>query len=144
MTHQRTTIRNALVTLLDTGSIVASGKVFSNRPGTIWEESLPEIYIFNQPEDSSRHEFGDQSNDLMRDFQVAVTVIATNADGESLDDTLDGLAESIEDALKADDTWNGTVTDAFLSRTETEINEDSGGKKPMGAARLTYTCRYFA
>jgi hypothetical protein len=138
VTHQRKTIRDAVVTLLDTGTIVASGKVFSNRAVNVKDSDLPVLNVYTQQETSSVLEFC--STKLDRSLSLVVEAVAKVTTQESLDDTLDALCEEIEAALSASSSWNGTVFESFLSGTSIEIERD--GETYIGRALLTYDVRY--
>lgn len=138
MTHKRKQIRDAIVSILDTGTIVASGKVTSNRSLPYNDDNFPEIHVANVSEESERYQLKD--NSLLRDAEVSIKAFATQSTDETLDDTLDSLAESIETAMKADDSLGGYAQDSFLSSTEFETSSE--GSKPAGFVSLNYTVRY--
>lgn len=140
MTHPRKTIRDAVVGLLNTGTIVASGRVYSNRSRPIWEESLPEINVYSRSEESTVDEMGSPPT-LLRTLELLIEVTAVDTDDETLDDTLDALAKKIEDALKVDPTWGvGAVGNSTL--TGTEFSSSSEGEQPIGSATLIYSVNY--
>jgi hypothetical protein len=138
MTHQRKTIRDAIVSMLDDGSIVASGKVFSNRSLKVWKQELPVLNVFTSSETAEPYELC--NGQLDRTLIVVIEATASDVDDESIDDVLDALAEEIENKLDADPTLSGSVVDSIL--TQTEISSSSEGDRPTGSITLTYNARY--
>lgn len=138
MTHQRKTIRDAIVAALDDGSIVASGKVYSNRALSNWESSLPIINVINESETSEPEVVTNTT--LFRNLTISITAYAKNAADESLDDSLDALAELIESKMTDDPTIGDTVLDSNLS--ETQMGSNAEGGIPLGAIQLIYSAMY--
>lgn len=140
MAHKRKTIRDAVVTLLDTGTIVASGKVYSNRALSVAAGDLPVLNVYTESETSEIFEVSQKT--LQRELTLVVEATAAQVSDATLDDTLDDLADEIETALKADQSWAGLVMDSFLSGTELAI-EQGDNALALGRIRLSYTVRYF-
>jgi hypothetical protein len=138
MTHRRKTIRDAVVTLLDTGAIVTSGRVYSNRSLPVGESDLPVLLVYTQSETSGALDLS--SKTLSRQLTIVVEAVAKDVNDATLDDTLDALAEAVETALQADSAWNGTVFDSTLIATDIDLERN--GDVPLGRIRLTYQARY--
>ncbi len=138
MTHKRKTIRDAVVTLLDTGTIVASGRVYSNRAISVKPGDFPVINVSTLSETSQPIDFS--TKQLQRVLTLQVEAVAKDTAEATIDDTLDTLAEGIESALRADSAWNGTVFDATLVATSQALDTD--GEYPLGRVLMTYTARY--
>lgn len=140
MAHQRKTIRDAVASVLSAGNtIVAAGKVYSNRGLNVWAEDLP---VVNVTTDSETAEVFETCNKkYQRDLTIVIEAVATQVGDATIDDTLDDLADKIERAMKADATWNGTVFDSSL--TTTTLSIDADGEKFVGRAQLTYSARYY-
>lgn len=140
MTHRRKTIRDAVVALLDTGTIVASGKVYSNRTLRVAAADAPYVNVYTQSETSQPLNITGKT--LARVLTISIEAVAKDFSDATLDDTLDTLAEGIETALRADEAWAGSVFDSTLIGTEIETSDE--GDTPLGRIRLTYSARYRA
>lgn len=139
MTHPRTLIRAALKSLLDDGSIVPSGRVYTDRSIGIEDDALPAINITQGDENSARFEHSGEQ--LRRHPQILVEGILKSSDWDDVDDDLDALAKKIEDKVKTDTRLNGTCEDIYLSRTQPTHEADAA--YPVGRILLTFTVEYF-
>lgn len=140
MTHQRKTIRDAVVSILNTATIVASGKVYSNRELSSEVADLPTLNVFTLPEQSSPRDM--TTKILKRQLDVTIELQATGTTDALTDDVIDGYADQIESALKADQTWSGTVVQSDLKSSEW-TRDDKGGEASIGILRLKYQAVYF-
>lgn len=130
MAHVRAQIRNAVVTAV-TG-LGATVKATRKWPTNVSE--LPRIHVYTLSE-----EMDDGSTTTQfRRLSLAVEIIASAAE-ETLDDTLDAFAVSVETALESN-TLGGLVLDCRL--TGTEIAIDSSGQETVGSAGLTFDALY--
>jgi len=135
MTHERTTIRNAIVTQLINASITGVGSnVFPTRFKPVFKNKMPLITVYTLSEDVV-----DNSKAVRFDRELTVLVEAYEEDSATTrtDEGLDNLAEEIEDALK-DFKPNCKTID--LVRTEIGIDSDSDTQ--IGVVRLIYIIRY--
>lgn len=138
MTHRRTTIRNAIKTLLDDTTIVAAGKVFTTRSTSFEADSLPVLNILQGPESASRPELAGEH--LMRTSIVDVEIVAKGSATE-IDVTLDELAEEVEAKMKTDSSLGEEVLDCVLQKTSApEFNTES--QTPFGRVTLSYAVQY--
>jgi hypothetical protein len=135
MSHQRQTIREALVTMLS-GNTDAGTEVYANRAAIIWREELPLIQIFTRNETATRRSINSQQS--IRTLTLSVEVFAEAND--NLDDTLDTISKQIEDIIAANPSLSGTANGSLL--TDTEINLDSVGEKLVGKLTLTFETKY--
>lgn len=140
MTHQRTTIRSAVIQLLANAGIVGTGKVFDQRSLAILDSDLPVIVVETLPEQSAYRDL--TTGVLDRTLDVTVELLASNVDDSLVADTVDGYAAQIEAALSADSGWGGNVYEQHL--TSTELEKDSHGQIPVGRLKLKYQAKYFA
>jgi len=138
MAHARKVIRDQVVTALANAAIVGAGKVYSNRALSVPESDLPVLNVFAASEASAPQDLSTKK--LTRELDLVVELTAAAATDETIDDVLDGYAETIESTMSA--FWSAADFDAHLSGTE--IISEAGGEKPMGSIRLTYTARYHA
>lgn len=140
MTHQRKTIRDEVVALLSAGNaIVPAGNVHKNRDQPLTVADLPAIVVYTLPEQS--RSLDSTSTTLLRTLEVNVELHAAVKPDESTDDAIDAYCDQIEAALKADQSWGGTVTASDLKSTEW-TKDDQGGEAPIGTLRLKYIATY--
>ena len=130
MAHVRAQIRDAVVTAV-TG-LGATVKTTRRYPTNVVE--LPRIHVYTMSEDVVRGSMTTQH----RQLSLAVEIIAT-ATEETLDDTLDNLAASVETALERN-SLGGLVKSLWL--TTTLVEADSSGASPVGGCRLTFLAEY--
>lgn len=143
MTHQRKEIRDAIVSILSGASIVAAGRVYSNRTLTLDydQDEIPAINVTTLPETSSVDEFSGASG-LMRELTVTIEAVVASRDNETIDDAMDEIAEKIEIAMESDQSLSGNVIDSYLTGTDGDIESD--GNVTLAYVRLEYLVRYQA
>lgn len=135
MSHKRTTIRNAVVTML-TGSTTAGSNVYANRMTRNWTSELPAILIYMLDETNVPRDV--RSNQYIRTLQLLIeirTQATTNVDTD-----IDDIALEVEDLIKADQSLTGNALAAIL--TSTEVTLDSESELETGVAVLTYEVKY--
>ena len=133
MAHVRAQIRDAVATALTgLGATVIKSRFFPND-----EASLPVflVYTVNEAVDLG---MASGSDTMFRRLSVIVDASAID-DEQTLDDTLDNFAVSIETAL-AGNTYSSIALDTDL--TSTEINTSTEGRQPLGTVRLTFEVLY--
>lgn len=140
MTHQRQIIRDAVISLLEGAAIVSGGRVYSNRNLAVDATNLPAITVYTLPEESVT--FEDGVSKLQRTLQVNIELMASSKDAELTDDVIDGFADQIEGALKADQSWNGSVMESNLIGTDW-VKDDRGGDASIGTLHMRYSALYF-
>lgn len=138
MTHRRKEIRDRAVAVLAAADIVADGRVVSNRLIAAHEDNLPMINVLSADEAEQIQEVSGAG--LIRTLQLAIEITAKTADGETIDDALDALAEDVEDAMEGDPTLSQLAIDCTLASTA--IATDVSGHYSLGRIRLTYQTRY--
>ncbi len=132
MAHVRAQIRDAIVTAVTgLGATVKATRKFPTNAA-----ELPRIHVYSMSEriDDAPSNLGTQG----RVLSVMIEVVATGAE-TTLDDTIDDFCVSIENALESSK-LSGLALNTAL--TTTEIDVDSTGKEPIGAARLTFEVIY--
>lgn len=134
---KRSEIRAKLVELISQNTM-AEDRVYGNRARSVWPEELPLIAIYTRNETCT--EFEKSPRTLKREALVAIECIA-KAD-ESLDDTLDQMAEEVEAAIGSDESLGDVCSDCILQDTETTLSAD--GNTMFGSAVLTYRVTYFS
>ena len=122
--------------LLNTTS--AGANVYSGRTTPLWQAELPAILIYTREEPSERLDRGGEK--LLRNCQVAIEARVRLPADSSLDDTLDDLAQEIEDKIEADETLGGLALHSTLLNTEIDVTAE--GERELGAIRLTYAMAY--
>lgn len=138
MTHRRKEIRDAVVTLLGNASVVASGRVYSNRNLAVESDLLPVLNVYTADEGEQVLDVTGAS--LIRTMPLIVEIRAKAANNATIDDTLDALADSVETAMESDPTLGGLATDITLESTSLAASAE--GDYSVGRARLTYRTRF--
>jgi uncharacterized protein YgbK (DUF1537 family) len=135
--HKRSELRSAVVTAL-TGATAAGSRVFGDRALDLWATELPAILVYAREEQSERMHVS--SDTLKRRAKFSIEAIAQGND--SLDQTLDDMAEAIEATINADPTLAEETISTTLTQTELLVDDD--GEKTIGAVRMTYEILYQA
>lgn len=135
MPHSRQTIRGAVVTML-TGTTNAGANIYANRETALWSSELPAILVsFTSetavPEDASNRRF-------IRTLEMQVKVFAKGNTG--LDDSLDTIAQQVENIIAANYSLSGTALGSIYTGTQIEIEAD--GEVLVGIATLTFDVKY--
>jgi hypothetical protein len=137
MASQRKLIRAQIVSVLKAGSTLAGQNVFPNRWLPTWETELPAIFVYTG--DEPCEVFVDAPRELERRTQIVVELIV--AGDSSLDDTLDDLADVVEDLIAVDAQLAETAADAVLKGSELEMF--SNGDALMGSLKLTWEVTWY-
>jgi hypothetical protein len=133
--HKRQSIRTAVQTMLS-GHTDVGTSVFANRVSAFWREELPCISIFTKDEQSQPRDLSGRQS--IRNLTLAIEVrIEVN---ENLDDSLDTIANQIEDIISADTSLMGQASGA--QETSTVLDVSVEGDKQIGLLTLTYTVTY--
>jgi len=130
MAHIRAQIRDAAVAAL--AGLGATVK--STRFAPTNASQLPRFHVYTV----SENVVGGTLDKQIRVLSLAVEVIATGHE-ETLDDTLDDFAVSIETALE-NNTLGGLCYG--LALTTTDMTVESGKEAPIGGERLTFEAKY--
>jgi hypothetical protein len=137
MAHQRETIRAAVCAALS-GHTVAGTRVFPQRFLPLRNAELPAVLVYTLSEKVTPESAAFAPRVLERDLDLIVEGLVTLTDG--VDDDLDDLAESIETAMHADETFGDVCADSILE--DTSIGIDADGDKLIGSVALSYRVRY--
>ena len=132
----RKKIRKAVVALL-TGRTKVGDEVEDSRAAKLFAQSKPTILIYARDEASSVVTI--TSRQRRRVLRLAIEIRHQAVKG--LDDYLDEVSEEVEQIMKENSNLSGTAQSNAL--TETLIDVEQNGDKPIGAARLTYDLIYF-
>lgn len=135
MAHARKQVRDAVVTVLTNAAVadsVSKSRVYPIPAGTV---SMALVYTNNETIPQTTLTY---PRKFERELNLVVECVARDAD--YLDDRLDRLCESVENAIGEDNTLGGVVKDCVL--TDTQITLDSTGDAPIGSARLQFRVSY--
>jgi len=138
--HPRTTIRNAVVGLLNT-RLAASGVQAHGSRFRAWNaDELPAVAVYALSETSQIHDEAPRS--YLRSLELGVEVIPEHKPGsaDALADAMDDLAEQVEAAVMADPELGGLVNDVRLVGTDMVF--EPKGEHLVAAARLRFTVEY--
>lgn len=137
MSHQRTEIRNAIVTLLS--GISGVQQVYPSQTRRLYAAELPAILVYTKSE--AAEIFIEAPREYKRTMKLAIEVVAKAGEEDDLDNTLDDICKEIETRIFRNETLNGLVSD--LKYSDTEIDFVPDGDQPVGAGRITFDCEYF-
>lgn len=139
MSSIRTQIRENIVDRLKVTIPEAGGRVFNARAEHLGDVELPCICIYTRSEEV---ETLDNSPTIQtRTLSLAVEIVVSGSG--SIDDDLDELSDSVESELLTSGKQSpasGLYQSATLTRTDVGFLDT--GRKPIGAARLTFDFSY--
>jgi hypothetical protein len=138
MTHPRKTIRDNVVALL-TGLPLTGSRVYGSRVAPLSESELPAIRVYADSSESSAIDIHNLIRERGVIFRIEIVARAT----ADLDDTLDAIAEDVEQALLAapGSTWlGGELRDPISD--EIEIDDDTS--QPVGICRMAISINTYA
>ena len=135
MAHIRKSIRENIGTAL-TGLSTTGSSVFESRTFPLNFSHLPALLVYTKDEEISEYSLRNPRTQF-RQLQV---VIEAHIKGTSnIDDTIDTIAEEVEDAMVSDITRGGHAKDTRLQSTEIEFEEATS---KVGLGRFTYVIDY--
>jgi len=135
MAHIRKTIRENIGTAL-TGLSTTGTSVFESRTFPINFSALPALLIYTKDEEVIEFSLKTPRTQF-RQLQV---VIEAHIKGTSnIDDTIDTIAEEVEEAMVTDVSRGGHAKDTRLVSTEIEFEEATS---KVGLAIFTYVIEY--
>jgi hypothetical protein len=135
MAHAREQIRDAVVTVLTTAQVadtISKSRVYPIPANTV---SMALVYTNT---DSVSQTTLTYPRKFDREMMLVVECVARDSD--YLDDRLDRLCESVENAIGADNTLGSVVKDCILM--DTQITLDFSGDAPIGSARMQFRVSY--
>lgn len=137
MAHVRKQIRDEIIArlLTDLASDVST-RVFPNRFRTLMTAELPAILVYTLEEQSEKAV--EAPREYSRKVSIAVEIVVRAND--SLDDTLDALAEKVENSIFKDETWGGKANDTLLGDTSVDLLSE--GEKPVGGMKIELIVDY--
>jgi hypothetical protein len=148
MTHPRSQIRYAIrdrlaAPLPDGGFWTpAEDRVFTSRAINLQQDELPLITISGKEEEAQPVAVTDFDCGYRRTLAIQVDCLTAAWEHDEAEDLLDALALGVEQAL--DGLVIQGVETGRLLLTRTDIDIDREGETPIGAARLTFQCRYLS
>jgi|TARA_Y100000296_G_scaffold23981_1_gene28338 hypothetical protein len=135
MAHIRKTIRENIGTAL-TGLSTTGSSVFESRTFPINFSTLPALLIYTKDEEVVEFSLKTPRTQF-RQLQV---IIEAHIKGTSnIDDTIDTIAEEVEEAMVTDVSRGGHAKDTRLVSTEIEFEEATS---KVGLAIFTYVIEY--
>ena len=136
MAHIRKTIREHVVTTVTSLSTTGSN-VYETRYFPLQTGNLPALIVYTLDESIEDYTLGRNTRTQQRSLNL---IIEAHCRGTAnIDDTLDTIAEEVEEAMVADVTRGGNAKDTKLVSTEIEF--DTASQK-TGLMRLTYLIHY--
>ena len=136
MAHIRKTIREHVVTTVTSLSTTGSN-VYETRYFPLQTGNLPALIVYTLDESIEDYTLGRNTRTQQRSLNL---IIEAHCRGTAnIDDTLDKIAEEVEEAMVTDVTRGGNAKDTKLVSTEIEF--DTASQK-TGLMRLTYLINY--
>lgn len=136
MSHVRTQIRQAVVTLLR-NQTSAGNRVYASRVHPLNDPKLPALLVYT-PQESVGNPTMQRPRTQSRQLQLVIEGYL-KARGE-IDDDADQLAAEVEQRIAADPKLGGLVKDAMLDVTTTQLSGE--GEKPIAVLSLTFAVLY--
>ena len=136
MAHVRKAIREHVVTTITSLSTTGSN-VYETRYFPLQTGNLPALIVYTLDETIEDYTIGQNTRTQLRSLNL---IIEAHCRGTAnIDDTLDTIAEEVEEAMVTDITRGGNAKDTKL--VATEVDFDTASQK-TGLMRLTYLISY--
>ena len=136
MAHVRKAIREHVVTTITSLSTTGSN-VYETRYFPLQTGNLPALIVYTLDETVEDYTIGQNTRTQFRALNL---IIEAHCRGTAnIDDTLDTIAEEVEEAMVTDITRGGHAQDTKLVSTDIEF--DTASQK-TGLMRLTYLISY--
>lgn len=135
--HVRQQIRDKVVGIL-TGLPLTGPRVFPSRRHPVDASRMPCILVYALDEQIGVGAQGGSSRRLERMLRLTVEILAQAS--ESVEDTLDDIAVSVEEALAEDLSLEGLSKDLFPISTEIAFSAQS--ELSLGGCRIIYQVPY--
>jgi len=136
MAHIRKTIREHVVTTI-TGLSTTGSNVYETRYFPLQTGNLPALIVYTLDETVEDYTLGQNTRTQFRALNL---IIEAHCRGTAnIDDTLDTIAEEVEEAMVTDISRGGNAKDTKL--VSTEVDFDTASQK-TGLMRLTYLISY--
>jgi hypothetical protein len=135
MAHARKQIRDEVVDILTTAEVADT--ISKSRVYPIPADTITMALVYTNTDTVAQTTLT-YPRKFDREMMLVVEVVARDAD--YLNDRLDRVCESVENAIGADNTLGGKVKDCIL--TDTQITLDFNGDAPIGSARMQFRVSY--
>ena len=136
MAHNRKSIREHVVTTVTSLSTTGSN-VYETRYFPLQTGNLPALIVYTLDETVEDYTLGQNTRTQFRALNL---IIEAHCRGTAnIDDTLDTIAEEVEEAMVTDISRGGNAKDTKL--VSTEVDFDTASQK-TGLMRLTYLISY--
>ena len=136
MAHVRKAIREHVVTTITSLSTTGSN-VYETRYFPLQTGNLPALIVYTLDETVEDYTLGQNTRTQFRALNL---IIEAHCRGTAnIDDTLDTIAEEVEEAMVTDISRGGNAKDTKL--VSTEVDFDTASQK-TGLMRLTYLINY--
>lgn len=137
MSALRKVIRKKVATVLNAAASVTSlATVIESRYSPLWESELPLVLVYVDGENSEK--INESPREYQRDIRLGFEIVAEALDG--VEDTLDDIAEAVEQVIFADETLGGTASDSMLKSVDIEFRTQA--QKTVGALLIGFAVPY--
>lgn len=127
----REALRDMLINQTDAGA-----NVYPNRVSAFWKAELPSISIFFREEEGTPRNLS--GKDYIRKGQIAVEIHCQVAEG--LDDSMDKIADQVEQKIFGDLSLLGKVLGTIYQNSSFEFSGE--GRDVIGVTSMTFEITY--
>jgi hypothetical protein len=135
MAHARKQIRDEVINILTAATVAET--ISKSRVYPIPANTVSMVLVYTNTDSVSQTTLT-YPRKFDREMMLIIECVARDSD--YLDDRLDRLCESVENAIGADNTLDGKVKDCILM--DTQITLDFSGDAPIGSARMQFRVSY--
>lgn len=124
----------------------------ANIPGLVAQKSrhralkkgdFPAVIVYTPKDTVDQETQNSAPRELLRNLTIRVEILTNQGnDGGEIEDALDDLCQSVENALGKDDSIGGSASDAMYEDTETDVLDD--GETLIGLSIMTFTAQYYS
>jgi hypothetical protein len=135
MAHARKQIRDEVINILTAATVAET--ISKSRVYPIPANTVSMVLVYTNTDSVSQTTLT-YPRKFDREMMLIIECVARDSD--YLDDRLDRLCESVENAIGADNTLGSVVKDCILM--DTQITLDFSGDAPIGSARMQFRVSY--
>lgn len=133
MAHPREPIVDAVIAALVAANTAAGARVYNTRVEPQKKTALPAVSVYALDDPAN----ADASSEMEEAHEIDLKIICW-----ALPDEINGLADQVEDAMRADPYFGGLVSDSALTGTAIDPEADNRSDPPVAIAVLSYSVAY--
>ena len=138
MAHVNTQVREVFASRL--AAVAGMTSVFSNRGADILDGHMPAAVIATERDEVVEDSGGYSGGPALekREVDVAVTLVISGTDTDTIDDDVDGFRAKCEAAIAADADLGGLAFNVFHTGAELEMGTDEEGERWYAFLTMTW------